>query len=535
MSRFFLLLALLTLLTACAAPNVGGGPLTVDRGTPTLPPTSTPTPRPTHTPTPTLEPTPTEAPLTLDELGIKAEEQSYFRGVEKALQRRVNENGEVLYTTTATFWDGEQKITADYIIEQRTFDAHPEISDDLTRPRSVRAYRLPRNYRNMKPDRLELELVEVTLLWQGPERGFREAFDLTNAFDPELKQVEKHPYLHIVHGNRPIQSIKDLPKDDERLTALQSVRLEQAKAIRALQDIRQKLQSGESITPEDFQGSVFLSRLQEKLQAGEPITEDDLYVLFSAKAVEKWDAGGGLSLYFELQKDGSKWVHLKAKGDDQPNQTYDSLNMKLTPLWFYTQDEEGNRYEKAVVVILDIDDIERYKSTRDPLTLQGKFIIGENRYDVEISPDNTYWQELYKQNKPSSPVPILYAEGGDYFTKTDEELIQEMTKKGIDRETQAKILSERARLTHLLSLPDNDPGKLPYLALPDKNGQYPYKLQDLYPEGFGLAQNHPQHIGERYVGQAIFENGEFTGLYDWAPLPSTFQLLELMFDVRISN
>ncbi|MEJ5241672.1 MAG: thioredoxin-like selenoprotein, partial [Anaerolineales bacterium] len=60
MSRFFLILALLILLTACAAPTGDGGPLTVDRGTPTLPPTSTPTPKPPETPTPT--PTPTEAP-----------------------------------------------------------------------------------------------------------------------------------------------------------------------------------------------------------------------------------------------------------------------------------------------------------------------------------------------------------------------------------------------------------------------------------------------------------------------------------------
>ncbi|MEJ5240713.1 MAG: hypothetical protein WHS87_05910 [Anaerolineales bacterium] len=64
MPRFFLLLALLTLLTACAAPNVDGGPLTVDRATPTAtstppPPTFTPI-RKTPTPTLTLTPRPEE-------------------------------------------------------------------------------------------------------------------------------------------------------------------------------------------------------------------------------------------------------------------------------------------------------------------------------------------------------------------------------------------------------------------------------------------------------------------------------------------
>ncbi len=64
MSRFFLTLALLILLTACAAPTVDGRPLTVDPTTPTTtstppPPTFTPI-RKTPTPTLTLTPRPEE-------------------------------------------------------------------------------------------------------------------------------------------------------------------------------------------------------------------------------------------------------------------------------------------------------------------------------------------------------------------------------------------------------------------------------------------------------------------------------------------
>ncbi len=485
MSRLLNTLLLFALLLAACAPNADRGPLTVDGGTvtvtptplPTLTPTETPTPpatpiqfpsepsnkptattpltetpttptahpTPTETPTPPATPTHTEAPLTLTTLGIPVDQQPLFQGLLKHVHRELIDGQEVL-TTSGFFWDGEQRHEAKYIIEQGTFDAHLEIHDDLTRPRTVKAYRLPENYKNMREDKLEIELVEVTLLWQGPERGFREAIDLSGAYDPDLTQIDKHPYLHIVHGDRPIRSIKDLPAEDERLTLLQSIRLEQAKAIRALQAIREKLQNGQAITAEDLSGSVFLRRLQQKLQTGKKITEDDLYILFSPKAVEKWDAGGGLSLLFELQE--GKWVHLKSKADDQPKQTYDSLNIKLTPLWFYTLDEEGNRHEKAVAIILDADDIERYKANQDPLDLQGKFIIGENRYDVEVSPENTYWQVLYKQNNPSSPVPLLYAEGGDLEkVKTPEgrqELTDKMRQQGIDDETIEKILGASA-------------------------------------------------------------------------------------------
>ncbi len=438
MTRILLFFSLVSalLLAACqpAPQTVDDRPLTV---TPTVdggPATVTPTPSPTP------EPTPTEAPLTLAELGIPAGQENFFSGVEKHIKREIVD-GQEAFTTTATYWDGEQKMTADYIIEQGTFDAHAEIYDDLTRPLTVQAYR----------QWIDGELIPVTLLWQGEKRGFREVIDLTFAFDPALENVNQHPYLHIVHGDRPIQSIKDLPKDDERLTLLQSARYEQAKAIRALKAIREKLQNGQDITAQDLQGSVFLRPLQEKLQQGEKITADDLYILFSPKAVEKWDAGGGLSLLFELQEDGSKWVYLKSKGNDQvayakkhTEEDYDSLNMKFVPLWFYTKDENGNVRHKMLIVTLDADDIERYKATQDPLDLQGKFIVGENRYDVEVSPENTYWQTLYRIDKPDFPFIIIHAKGGDYFTKTDEELIQEMTKKGIAPETQEKILSERA-------------------------------------------------------------------------------------------
>ncbi len=521
MSRFFLILALFSLLAACAAPSGDGGLLTAtpittrppDHSTnrPTDHPTNRPPDHPTNRPPdhPTIQPpTPTEAPLTLDTLGIPKEAQPYFQGLEKAITRKVGENGEVIYTTTATFWDGEQKQTAEYLLQPGTFDAHPEMYDDLTRPLTVQAFRLGENG----------EQLPVTLLWQGERRGFREAMDLTGAYDPELKQVDQHPYVHIVHGNRPIKSIKDLPKEDERLTALQSVRLEQAKAIRALQALREKLQTGEAITLEDLQGSVFLRRLQGKLQAGEPITEEDLYILFSPKAVEKWDAGGGLSLLFELRQDGSKWVYLKSKGNDQvayaekhTEDDYDSLNMKFVPLWFYTRDENGNIYHKVMIVTLDADDIERYKATQDPLGLQGKFIIAENVFDVEVSSENTYWPVLFRNNSPSFPYILLHAEGGDYFTKTDEELIQEMTRKGIAPETQAKILAERTRLAYLLSLPDN------------QAKDFEFWSHDI--------NRRVQQLSEE---KKLIEVPLVTPGIPYQ-CPPDLQFLELMFDVRISN
>ncbi len=493
MKRILLFLALVSalLLAACSPAQ------TVDRGLQTVAPTPTPTPTPTSTPIAT----PTEAPLTLAELGIPAGQEDFFSGVEGHINREVID-GEKVYTTTIFYHNGEQKEVK-YIIEPGTFDAHTEIYDDLTRPLAVKAYRLDENGKK----------TEVTLLWQGPERGFREAFNLTAAYDPELKQVDQHPYLHIVHADKPINSIDDLPTDDERLTLLNSIRYEQAKAIRALQVIREKLQNGQDITAQDLQGSFFLRPLQEKLRQGEPITEDDLYVLFSPKAVEKWDAGGGLSLYFEFQKDGSKWVYLKSRGNSEPNQTHDSRPMKFLPYWFYTKDENGQTHHKLVIVALDADDVQRYKATQDPLDLQGKFIISENRYDVEISPNNTYWQDLYRQNNPNFPYLILHAEGGDYFTKTDEELIQEMTKKGIAPETQEKILSERSRLAYLLSLPDNKANQLEYV---DGYVDLPVNIM-------AFINDPNKKIGD------IAETVSFL-----QPIPPLLQLLELMFDVRIS-
>ncbi len=457
----------------------------------TLPaPSPSPTlaPPPTLTPEPTPTATPTEAPVTLLELGVQGKDAPRFQNVNRFIQREVMD-GEKVLTTSATYWDGEQKVKTKYIIEQGTFDAHAEIYDDLTRPLTVKAYRLPKNYKTMHEDHLERELVEVTLLWQGPERGFREAIDLSGAYDPELNQVYKHPYLHIVHGNRPIQSIKDLPKDDERLTLLQSARYEQAKAIRALQDAREKLQNGEEITAEDLQGSIFLRPLQEKLEAGETITEDDLYVLFSPKAVEKWDAGGGLSLYFEFQKDGSKVVQLKAKGNDQPNQTYDSLNIKLTPLWFYTLDEEGNRHDMAIIAIMDADDVDRYKKG-NPFGLQGKFVLAEELNSIDLTQEYQPFDftQAYKTKKPLFPWIYVHAEG--------------------------PILDKYPRLSHLLSLPDNKANQLEYV---DGYVDLPVNIM-------AFINDPNKKIGD------IAETVSFL-----QPIPPLLQLLELMFDVTISN
>ncbi|MEJ5241871.1 MAG: hypothetical protein WHS87_11800, partial [Anaerolineales bacterium] len=227
---------------------------------------------------------------------------------------------------------------------------------------------------------------------------------------------------------------------DERLTALQSVRLEQAKAIRALRAIREKLQNGESINPEDLQGSVFLSRLREKLEAGEPITEDDLFVLFSAKAVEKrdpQDPNKRLSLLFFYDKDGSKRVVLKSRADDQPNQTYDSLNEKLLPLWFSILGEDGNYYDVAIFSILDIDDIKRYnENNQDPLFLQGKLGFTINILVPQLTPENLNILDLrqaYHKNRPLSPKLFVYAEGP---------------------------FVDRYPITRLLSLPDNKASEL---------------------------------------------------------------------------
>lgn len=441
--------------------------------------------------------TPTEAPLTLDELGIRTEDATAFKGVENAITRQVNEKGEVIYTTTIFYHNGEQKEVK-YLIEQGTFDAHTEIYDDLTRPLTVEAYRLDENG----------EKIPVTLLWQGEKRGFREVIDLTGAFDPDLTQVDRHPYLHIVHGDRPIRSIDDLPVDDERLTALQSVRLEQAKAIRAIREFRDKFINNPdaTITIEDinkyFDGSIFAKdlkqRLTDKINNGEKITEDDLYLFFSPKAVENWEKGGGLMLRFEFKDDGSKWVYLMSR----------SFTMNFYPLWFYTKDENGNIYHKMMIITLDADDVERYRKNQNDLTLlQGKWIIGENKNDVEVSPDNTYWQDLYRQNNPDFPFIILYAEGGD-LTKTEDELRQEMTKKGIQPETQEKILAERARLLYLLSLGDNKAGETGF-----------FKPAMVYVEE--LNPNDPLIETQPYAN----------------PLEPAFQLLELKFGVavRISN
>ncbi len=415
---FYLVSALL--LAACqpAPQTVDDRPLTVtpmvDGGLATVTPTPSPTP----------EPTPTEAPLTLAELGIPAGQEDFFSGVEGHIKREVID-GEKVYTTTVIYHNGEQKQVK-YIIEPGTFDAHTEIYDDLTRPLAVEAYRLDENGRK----------TEVTLLWQGPERGFREAIDLSGAYDPELNQVDQHPYIHIVHGNRPIQSIKDLPKDDERLTLLQSVRLEQAKAIRAIQAIQEKMDNGEKITAEDLQGSIFLRPLQEKIQKGEKITKDDLYVLFSPKAVENWNKGGGLSLLFEMQNDESKIVYLKSKGNDQPNQTYDSLNMKLA-LWTYTRDKQGNRHDMAIIAMMDADDVDRYNAG-DPFGLQGKWVLAEEVNGIDLTQEYqpADFTQAYKTKKPLFPFIYIHAEGS--------------------------VLDQYPRLAHILSLPGNKASKLDF-------------------------------------------------------------------------
>ncbi|MEJ5239743.1 MAG: hypothetical protein WHS87_00910 [Anaerolineales bacterium] len=491
MSRFFLLLALLTLFAACAAPSVDGGPLTVTPVTtqssdhPTIQPSDYATTQPSdHATTRPPTPTPTEAPLTLDTLGIPKEAQPYFQGLEKAITRKVGENGETLYLTSATFWDGEQKQTAEYLLLQPgTFDAHPEIYDDLTRPLTVQAFRLGENG----------EKLPVTLLWQGERRGFREAFDLTNAFDPELKQVEKHPYLHIVHGEKPIRSIDDLPLEDERLTALQSIRLEQAKAIRALRALREKLQTGEAITLEDLSGSVFLRRLQEKVQAGETITEDDLYVLFSPKALENWSEGG-LSLFFELRQDGSKVVYLKSRGDSiQANKkgklTYENANIKLTDFWFYTKDKQGNRHDMVFIAIMDADDVDRYQKG-NPFGLQGKFVLGENSWFSQITPENLILLDLrkaYDEKSPLFPYLYLYAEG--------------------------PILEKYPRLAHLLSLPDNQANQLEYV-----DGYLDLQVNIM-----------------AFVNDPTLKPGDIAETASLSrPIPRLFQLLELMFEMVVS-
>ncbi len=351
----FLIIGLL--LTACLSPS-GGVPQGVDDRPLTVTPTVDGGPA-------TVTPTPAEAPLTLAELGIPAEQENFFSGVEGHIKREVID-GEKVYTTTILYHNGEQKEVK-YIIEPGTFDAHTEIHDYLTQPLAVKAYRLDENGRR----------TEVIIFWQGPERGFREAIDLSGAYDPELKQINRHPYVHIVHADRPINSIDGLPKDDERLTLLQSVRLEQAKAIQALRAIYDKIQKGETITIEDVGNSIFVRELRQKIEKGETITEKDLHIVFSNKAVGYWLKAGGLSLYFEMLEDGSKIVVLKSKINDlRPN--YDDAGMKFFPLFFHTVDEEGKRHDKFIIFTLDADDIQRYEEalkSSDPLpnlNLQGK-------------------------------------------------------------------------------------------------------------------------------------------------------------------
>ncbi len=480
MSRLLNTILLLTLLlAACVTPTVDHGPLTVAGGTATVTPTPRPTSTPTLEPTPTATPTLTEAPLTLTALGIPVDQQPLFQGLLKHIHRESIDGQEVL-VTSGSFSDGEQRYEAKYTLEQGTFDAHLEIYDDLTRPLTVEAYRLGENG----------ERIPVTLLWQGPERGFREAIDLSGAYDPELTQIDKHPYLHIVHGDRPIRSIKDLPAEDERLTLLQSIRLEQAKAIRAIQAIHEKLQNGEKITAEDLQGSVFLRRLQQKLQAGKKITEDDLYILFSSKALENWQEDG-LSLFFELRQDGSKIVYLKSRGDSkQANKkgglTYENANTKLAGPWVYTKDEQGNRHDMAIIAILDADDVQRYQETQDPLAFQGKFVLAENDWISQITPENLILLDLrkaYDEKSPLFPYLYVYAEG--------------------------PILDQYPRLRHLLSLPDNKASEFEFWKY-----NINYYVQKLREE---------ENLIEVPIPPVTPQ------------CPPELQLLELMFDVRISN
>ncbi len=177
MSRLLNTILLLTLLLVACVPStvdrgpltVEGGPLTVDGGTPTV--TPLPTLTPTETPTPTAPPTPTKEILTLTTLGIPVDQQPLFQGLLKHVHRESIDGQEAL-VTSGFFWDGEQRYEAKYTLEQGSFDAHLEIYDDLTRPLTVQAYRIGENG----------EKIPVTLLWQGPERGFRKAIDLNTVF-----------------------------------------------------------------------------------------------------------------------------------------------------------------------------------------------------------------------------------------------------------------------------------------------------------------------------------------------------------------
>ncbi len=140
--------------------------------------TSTPTTAPPPTATSTPEATANPRAVTSIELGFgwNPDLLRAFSGAEKTATRETDGS----YSVMASTYEGETAVQQKYILDTKSFNANTDIKNAFTRPLEVQATKL---------DKDGNKIGEVTLLWQGAERGWHEELAPIDSDDSASEQV----------------------------------------------------------------------------------------------------------------------------------------------------------------------------------------------------------------------------------------------------------------------------------------------------------------------------------------------------------
>lgn len=351
----FVVCLLALLLAACVSPSTAA----------VTPAASALPPAPTRTPAPTASPTP--QPITVSEIGLTTPAlQTAFAGAEKTVTREKDS-----YTVESFYYggeDGTKKVDAKYTIDTKSWNANPDIKDDLTRPLEVEAVRLDENDQEVK----------VKLLWMGEKIGWFEELDMAKSDMTALaktKTLTPEDFANNVYV--------DLKEPGAHLALLMSARAYYAKN-------------------------------------GAPFSQD---------ALKRLEKNGMNSLLFEHFPDKDKNTEndpvvgvLKNRGEgDFKTRTYDNSPLKYL-MSFKTTNRNGKIVHYFIGGNLAPQDLKDPASVNDFLMMimtnfegtvvekDGKKIYGNGIVLTDKS-NCGYYARAFDQNPSLFPRPIFYANG----------------------------------------------------------------------------------------------------------------------------